>query len=217
MPSIPIRPEYGPTLPSLLSPSWRAASRAARATAVVAGVAVLALIVGGVLTLLNATYGRGGAQPFHFAYRGLYRTTPEPGGFIRLQSHTASGKLKYSFAVNPLELPPYAGPEGAEIPLYASAYIHGLARRLPDFVLRGEGKARLSNSLGGYQVAYTTTLAGERMLGRNILLLHERPGRRAGVEIVMLVGVGTDPQTTEPLEIGSVGTMLRPLKTFALE
>jgi hypothetical protein len=216
MASIPIRPEYGPTLPGMLSPSWRAASRGVRAAAVVAGAAVVVVLAGAVLALLNSTYGRGGVQPFHFSYRGLYRTAPEPGGFIRVQAHTPSGRLKYSFAVNPLELPPYTAAEGAEIPLYANAYIRELSRRVPDFVLRGEGKTRLSSSLGGYQVAYTTIVAGRPMLGRNILLLHERPGERNGVEIVMLVAVGADPQVTEPLEIGSTGTMLRPLKTFAL-
>ena len=83
-------------------------------------------------------------------------------------------------------------------------------------MLRGEGKARLSSTLGGYQVAYTRTYAGRPMMGRNILLLHERPGQRSGVEIVMLTAPGADPQITEPLEIGSTGSLLRPLKTFAL-
>ena len=216
MASISIKPDYGPTLPGMLSPSWRRASRGVRAAVVVAGVVLVAVIAGGVLTLLNSTYGHGGASPFHFSYRGLYRTTPEPGGFIRVQSHDSSGRLEYSFAVNPLELPPYSGSELGEAGLYAAGYVRELARRYPDFVLRGEGKARLSSTLGGYQVAYTRTVAGRPMMGRNILLLHERPGQRSGVEIVMLTAPGADPQITEPLEIGSTGSLLRPLKTFAL-
>jgi hypothetical protein len=217
MPSIPIKPEYGPTLPSLLAPSWQRASRAARAVVVVSGVLALVLLAGAVLALLNSTYGHGGSRPFHFSYRGLYRTTPEPGGYIRVQSHSPSGRLEYSFAVNPLELPPYRGAVLGEVPLYASAYIRALSRRYPGFVLRGEGKARLNSKLGGYQVAYTRTVAGRRMLGRNVLLLHERPGRRSGVELVMLTAPGANPQITEPLEVGSTGVLLRPLKTFALD
>jgi hypothetical protein len=217
MASIPIKPQYGPTLPSLLAPSWRASSRAVRAAAVAFGVVLAALIAGAVLTLLNASYGHGESRPFHFSYRGLYRTTPEPGGFVRLQAHSPSGKLEYSFAVNPLELPPYRGSVLAEVPLYASGYVRELARRYPDFVLRGEGKARLSSTLGGYQVAYTTTIAGRPMLGRNVLLLHERPAQRSGLEIVMLTAVGANPQIKEPFEVGSTGILLRPLKTFALQ
>lgn len=217
MPSITIKPQYGPTLPSMLAPSWHRASRAARAAVVVAGVVLTALLAGAVLTLLNSTYGHGASRPFHFSYRGLYRTTPEPGGFVRLQSHSSSGRLEYSFAVNPLELPPYSGAVLGEVPLYASGYIRELSRRYPDFVLRGEGKTRLNSNLGGYQVAYTTTVAGRRMLGRNVLLLHERRGQRSGVEIVMLTAPGANPQITEPLEVGSTGVLLRPLKTFALQ
>ncbi len=104
----------------------------------------------------------------------------------------------------------------AEVPLYASGYIRELSRRYPDFVLRGEGKTRLNSKLGGYQVAYTTTVAGRRMLGRNVLLLHERSGQRSGVEVVMLTAPGANPQITEPAEVGSTGVLLRPLKTFSL-
>ena len=55
------------------------------------------------------------------------------------------------------------------------------------------------------------------MLGRNVLLLHERPGQRSGLEVVMLTAAGANPQITEPFEVGSTGVLLRPLKTFALE
>jgi len=216
MAGISIKPEYGPTLPGILAPSWGRASRGVRAAVVVSGVVLVAAIAGAVLTLLNSTYGHGGANPFHFSYRGLYRTTPEPGGFIRVQSHDSSGRLEYSFAVNPLTLPPYGGSELGEVGVYAAGYVRELARRYPDFVLRGEGKARLSSTLGGYQVAYTRTLDGRPMMGRNLLLLHERPGQRRGVEVVMLTAPGADPQITEPLEIGSTGVLVRPLKTFAL-
>ena len=216
MPSIPIKPEYGPTLPSMLAPSWHRASRVVRTVTVVCGVVVLVLLAGAVLTLLNSTYGHGGSRSFHFSYRGLYRTKPEPGGFIRVQSHSPSGRLEYSFAVNPLELPPYHGAMLGEVPLYASAYIAELSRRYPGFVLRGEGKVRLNSKLGGYQVAYTTIVDGRRMLGRNVLLLHERTGERSGVELVMLTAPGANPQITEPFEVGSTGVLQRPLKTFAL-
>jgi hypothetical protein len=215
MPSIPIKPEYGPTLPSMLTPSWRAAAPAVRAAVVALGVLLLVLIAGAVLTLLNSTYGHGPNPAFHFSYRGLYRVKPEPGGFVRVQSRGPSGALEYSFAVNPLVLPPYRGSTFAELPVYAAGYIRALRARDRDFVLRGEGKTRLNSSLGGYQVAYTATIDGRRMLARNVLLLPERPGARRGLEIVMLTAPKANPQITEPLEVASTGVLLRPLKTFA--
>ena len=214
MTSVPVKPEYGPTLPTLLAPRWKAAPRAARVVLVIAGGVLLALLVGGVLALLNASYSRGGATPFHFSYRGLYRAAPEPGGYVRVRS-PARGALKYSFAVNPLRLPPYSGPAAAEVPIYASGYIRALRASHPDLVLQGEGKARLSSTLGGYQIAYTATISGRRMMVRDVLLVPERAGVRDGLQIVMLTAPGADSQITSPLEIASTGVLQRPLKTFA--
>ena len=49
MPAVPIKPEYGPTLGSLLSPRWRALPAAARRAATAAGVL---LAVGAVALVL---------------------------------------------------------------------------------------------------------------------------------------------------------------------
>ena len=53
------------------------------------------------------------------------------------------------------------------------------------FVLRGEGKTRV-NTVPAYAVSYTAQIAGRTVYGRDILLLPEQPGARAGVHIVML-------------------------------
>ena len=215
MTSVPIKPAYGPTLGRLLAPSWRRAPRGARAVALIAGAGLLALIVGGVLTLLNSTYSRGGTPPFHFSYRGLYRTTPEPGGYVRVRSPAHGAALKYSFAVNPVRLPPYSGSPAAEVPIYATRYIRALRARHPDLVLQGEGKSRLTSSLGGYQIAYTTTIGGRAMMVRVVLLVPERDGARRGLAIVMMTAPGANSQITSPLEIASTGVLQRPLKTFS--
>jgi hypothetical protein len=199
----------------MLSPSWRAAPRAVRATAIVAGAAVAVLLGGLVLTLLNSSYSGGGPVPFHFSYRGLYRTAPEAGGYVRVRSPAHGAALKYSFAVNPLRLPPYTGASGAEVPIYAAEYVRALRRRYPDVVLRGEGKSRITNTLSGYQVAYTATIGGREMMGRDMLLVPERPGARDGLAVVMLTAPGADSQITSPLEIASTGVLQRPLKTFS--
>jgi hypothetical protein len=48
-----------------------------------------------------------------------------------------------------------------------------------------------------------------------VLLLPEKPGARAGVEIVMLTAVGATKEVKEPGEVASGGVLLRPLKTFS--
>jgi hypothetical protein len=215
MRSVAVKPEYGPTLGRMLSPSWRSAPRAARVTAVIAGAAVVVALAALVLTLLNSTYSRG-APPFHFSYRGLHRTAPEAGGYVRVRAPAHGAAVQYSFAVNPLRLPPYRGAPGAAVPLYAGKYIGALRSRYPDLILRGEGKSRINSSLSGYQIAYTATIAGREMMGRDVLLVHERPGVRDGLAIVMLTAPGANRQITSPLEIASTGVLQRPLKTFSL-
>jgi hypothetical protein len=216
---IPVKSQYGPTLASLLAPWWRSAPRAVRGGALVLGGAVLVLAVGAVLTLLNSRYTHAAEPAFHFSYRSLDRVKPEAGGYVRVQSRGAGGALKYSFAVNPLELPPYRGALGAEIPIYASEAIRALRKRYPDLMLRGEGRSRLSSttlhSLAGYQIAYDATVEGRPMRAREMLLFPETRDVRRGVDIVMLTAPGAEAQTTSPVEVGIAGVLQRPLTSFA--
>jgi hypothetical protein len=213
--SVPIKPAYGPTLGRLLSPWWRKASRPVRALTLALVAGVLALAIGAFLTLENAHYSHGGKVPFSFSYRGLYRSTPEPGGYVRLERHDAAGRLEDSFAVGPLTLPPYSGALSGELPLYAAGYIRELRARYEDFVLRGEGKTRV-NTVPAYEVNFTAHVAGQTMWGRDVLLLGERPGEREGVNITMLTTPTANADVTSPLEVASEGVLLRPLKTLSL-
>jgi hypothetical protein len=215
MAAVPIKPQYGPTLGRLLSPRWRAASRRVRVAVIGACVGVVALVVGAVLTLENATYSHGGSVPFSFSYRGLYRVRPDPGGYVKVQRRHADGSLEDSFAVEPLTLPPYAGSLSGELPLYAAGYIRALAARYGEFVLRGEGKTRLLKTVPAYNVLYTARVEGHTMWGRDVLLLPERPGVRRGVAIVMLTSPTANAQITSPLEVANAGVLSRPLKTFS--
>ena len=142
-----MKPEYGPTLGRLLAPRWHAATRLARVAVVLAGVGFLAALAAIGLTLANATYSHGGPVPFSFSYRDLYRVAPDPGGYVKVQGRWPDGALKYSYAVDPLTLPAYSGELGAEMPLYATSFIHTLSGRYLGFELRGEGKTRISNTL----------------------------------------------------------------------
>lgn len=212
MPAIPLKPEYGPTLGRLLSPRWHAASKPVQALVVLACVAVLAMLVGAGLTLENAHYSHGAPVPFSFSYRDLYRTEPAAGEYVQVR-RPARGPLKDSFAVGPLQLPPYTGGLSGELPLYASSYIAGLRHRYEGFVLRGEGKTRV-NTVPAYDIAYTAQIAGRTVYGRDVLLLPERAGVHAGVHIVMLSAPGAESQVESPLLVGTTGVLERPLETF---
>ncbi|MFI4990685.1 MAG: hypothetical protein ACHQHO_07195 [Solirubrobacterales bacterium] len=215
MVAVPIKPEYGPTLGRLLSPRWRAASPLARGLVRVGVLGLIALLIGIFLTLENAHYSQGGRTPFGFSYRGLYRASPDPGEFVKLERHRSDGRLEDAYAVEPLTLPPYSGGQTGELALYAAGYIDQLRASDRDFVLRGEGKTRV-NAVPAYQVVYTTSLDGQEMYGRNVLLLPQRPRARHGVKIVMLTSPTANAQVTSPLEVASEGVLLRPLKTFTL-
>jgi len=212
MAAIPIKPEYGPTLGRLLAPRWHAASPWLRRAVIAAGVGVVVLAIGLVLTLEPARYSRGGKEPFSFSYKGLYRTAPDPGAYVKLTTKASDRGLRFSYEVYPLSLPPYSGGVSGELPVYAAGYQEGLAARFGSYSPHGEGKTRV-NKVPAYQVLFTAVVEGHEMYGRAVLLLPERPGARQGVSIVML----TRPRPSEdsPGEVASEGVLLRPLKTFA--
>lgn len=216
MASVPIKAEYGPTLGRLLSSRWRAAPWLVRVLVRLGAVGVVALGVVAFLTLDNAHYSHGGPVPFSFAYRGLYRVAPDPGGYVKVQRHAPDGRLEDSFAVEPLTLPRYAGWQTGELAVYAAGYIDRLRARDRDFVLRGDGKTRV-NQVPAYQVLYTTKIDGRTMWGRDVLLLPQRAGARRGVNIVMLTSPTANARVDSPLEVASAGVLLRPVKTFTLE
>jgi hypothetical protein len=213
--AVPIKPEYGPTLGRLLSPRWRAASPLTRGVVRACIVGFVALAIGAVLTLENAHYSQGGAVPLSFAYRGLDRMHPLPGELVRLERHTAAGRLEDSFALEQLDLPAYTGELSGELPVYAAGYIRELRAQYKDFALQAEGKTRV-NTVPAYQVIYTAQVDGQTMWGRNVLLLAEKPGIRRGVKIVMLTTPTANKEVKTPQEVAANGVLLRPLKTLTL-
>jgi hypothetical protein len=210
MATIPLKPQYGPTLGTLLAPRWHAVPRPVRVLVRAAGVGLVVLAIAAVFALWPATYSRGGPTPFHFSYRGLYRTTPEAGQYVRIDRR-AGGWLEDSFAVSPLHLPPYSGGLSGELPVYASGYIDRLRAKFSDFLLRGEGKTRV-NTVPAYNIFYTATVEGREMYGRDVLLLPAREGVRDGVSLEMLTL--PRPPLTSPLEVASAGVLERPVETF---
>jgi hypothetical protein len=176
----------------------------------VGGLVVVAIALA--LTLQRASYSHGGSLPFHFEYRGLYRTAPEPGAYVEVR-RTNGGHLEDSLAVWPLQLPAYQGSLSGELPLYAAGYIRALAGHYRDFDLLGEGKTRIS-TVPGYTVFYTAQVDGREMYGRDVLLLPETTGVRRGVRIVMLTSPDANTQVKSALEVASAGVLNTALHTF---
>jgi hypothetical protein len=210
MASIPLKPQYGPTLGKLLEPRWRSAAAPARALAIAVGVGVLALLVVTVLSLLNASYSQAGAMPFSFEYRGLYRTAPNPGGYVRV-ARSSAGRLEDSYAVAPFSVGAYVGSVTGALPLAAAAYTRKLAVRFPHFRLEGEGKTRISSTLAGYDVLYSAYVDGRKLHGRDVILIPPRKGATRGVVVEML----SSEAATISKPVASSGVLETPLKTFA--
>jgi len=215
MRALPMKAEYGPTLGGLLAPRWHAASLRARALAAAVLVAVPALLLAAGLTLENAHYSHGGPVPFGFAYRDLYRVRPDPGGYVKVQSRYGNGALRYSYAVDPLRLPPYSGESSGELPIYAAGYARMLSRVYRGFNLAVEGKTMINSTQSGYQLAYEAEVEGQRMWVRDIMLVPGGAGVRDGVVVVAMSAPHAAKAVTSPREVASVGVLLRPVKTFA--
>jgi hypothetical protein len=209
MTSIPLKPQYGPTLGKLLEPRWRSAAPGMRVLASALGVGLLALATVTVLSLLDAGYSHGGTVPFSFEYKGLYRTTPNPGGYVKVV-RSSDGRLEESYAVAPLLLSHYRGDLTGELPLAASAYTRALAARFSGFRLEGEGKTRISSTLAGYDVLYSALIDGHKIYGRDVMLFPPRKGIREGVVVEML----SKEAASISKPVASSGVLETPLKTF---
>lgn len=211
MASIPLKPQYGPTLGRLLEPRWHAARALTRGVAIAAGAALSIALIAGVLSLLDAGYSHAGAVPFSFRYRGLYRTTPDPGGYVKV-ARSAHGRLEDSFAVGGLRIPPYAGSVTGTLPLRSAGYVRKLQRRFAGFRLQSEGKTRITSTLAGYDVRYSALIDGRRLSGRDIFLLPSGKHVREGVVLEML----SSEHATLAKPVATQGVLEKPLKTFSL-
>jgi hypothetical protein len=211
--AVPMKSEFGPTLGQILAPRWHATPRSLRVGVIGLGVAVLIAIAAIVLSRVPASFSHGGAVAFNFKYKDLQRVAPDPGGYVKFESRSRDGALKYSYSVDALHLQPYEGSVSGALPVYATVYIRQLAQQLAGFELSSEGKARV-DGIPGYQIYYTAKVGGREMYGRNVLLVPQNPGARDGVEIAMLTSTTASSEVLSPNEVASSGVLLRPLKTF---
>lgn len=218
--SSPVKPEFGPTLPELAGPRWRAAPRRARVAIPAAAVVLLA-------SLLIARSQSGerrevavvtGPVAHNLLYQPdrLRRVAPEGEEALRLETPPGAADPA-EVTVSPVTLPPYAGEDPYYVlPTLATRLIEEMRRREPGFILRSEGKARV-NSQPGYQIQYQLSRGGRTWYGRRALLFpdpREEPGARAGADVDVRAARSDVVPNVD--EVGSNGPTKLPYRSFRL-
>jgi hypothetical protein len=201
-----VRPEYGPTLPELLGPRLRALGRRGR-LALGAGAIVLAAVVAAVLLLRNGDGRRNIVveRPVAFnllAPAALQRVASRPGESLRLRTEAGAADPQ-SLSVRPLRLAPYRGEVSATLALLSARLVQEMRARVPGFVWRGDGRARI-NEAPGYQIVYQSTIAGRTTYGRRVLLIPDPGDGPPGRE-----GLDVDARAARSQAVPSVETVGR--------
>src|SRR3954452_13331097 len=166
-----VRPEFGPTLPELVGPRIRTWPRPVRVALAALGVLI-------VLALVYALFLRGDGVKakravivrspvaFNFVYRAPFRKqAPQADELARV------GSKDQSFSVRELKLPASRGDAAGFLPLYAARLERQMARDLPGFVWRSDGRANINKQQGFEIVFQFRRPDGTLAYGRRVLLL----------------------------------------------
>ena len=206
-----VRPEFGPTLPELLGPRIRVLPRAVRL--VLAAVAALLVLVilyalfkpAGATTRKNAVIVRSPIA-FNFVYRAPFRKqAPQQGELARV------GSKAQSFSVRALNLPAYQGDAAGFLPLYAARQQAQMAKDLPGFVWRADGRANI-NKQQGFEIVFQFRGDGGRLTyGRRIFLLPDVTARQ-GADI--WATAPRSPAIVRADDVGHNGGLKTELRSF---
>jgi hypothetical protein len=206
-----VRPEFGPTLPELLGPRIRVLPRAVRLALAALGAFVVVLLV-------YALFFRGeGAKAkrsvivrspvaFNFVYRAPFRKeAPQAGELARV------GSKDQSFSVRELRLPAYRGDAAGFLPLYAARLEQQMARDLPGFTWRADGRANI-NQRQGFEIVFQFRRSdGTLTYGRRILLLPDVTARQ-GADI--WATAPRSPAVVRADDVGHNGGLKKALRSF---
>ena len=211
-----VRAEFGPTLPELLGPRVRALPRAAQvALAVVAGVLVVALATA-LLTRGTPSTPIVVSSPVAFNLRyeqGLRRLAPSRGESLHLAS--LPGRPTETFIARPLRLGAYRGDPTAALMILTPRLIDEMARTIPGFDYRGDGRARLNPDTQGYQIQYQAKIGGRTVYGRRVLLLPDDPNvptPREGADLDLRSA--RSPAVPNVDAVGNNGPLQTPFRSF---
>ena len=148
-----LRPEFGPTLPELLSgrsKAWRYA---------LIGGYVLILVVVLYLLLLRGDPSsthvvKHGDVTFNLTYDSALKEKP-PVGNERLRLEGTRGR---EVVVEPLLLPAYEGQADGFLPAYAERLVPEMKKQFDGFAIRRDGRASV-NRIPGYEIVFFSTHA----------------------------------------------------------
>jgi hypothetical protein len=206
-----VRPEFGPTLPALLGPRFRALPQVLRlGLAGLGGFILIAIFYGLVLLGDGANAKRTVVvrEPiaFNFVYRApFHRLAPVSGELARV------GSRSQTFAVRDLKLPAYRGDAAGFLPLYAAQQEAQMARAFPGFVWRADGRANINQQQGFEIVFQFRRPGGPLTYGRRVLLVPSVTARD-GVDILV-----TAPRSSAIVradDIGHNGGLKTALRSF---
>jgi hypothetical protein len=206
-----VRPEFGPTLPELLGPRIRVLPRAVRLALAALGALVLALLVYALFFRGEGTKAKRAVivrspVAFNFVYRAPFRKeAPQAGELARV------GSKDQSFSVRELRLPAYRGDAAGFLPLYAARLEKQMARDLPGFTWRADGRANI-NKQQGFEIVFQFRRSdGTLTYGRRILLLPNVTARQ-GADI--WATAPRSPAIVRADDVGHNGGLKTALRSF---
>lgn len=206
-----VKPGFGPSGPGLL----RRLPRPVRLALVVAALALAGLVVW--WATLGATAGETWVvvqEPFAFNLTyGEEFERVQGGAALDLERVREDGLFVSSFAVRELTLPPYEGQAGGILPLLATFHVRELRERLEGFELVEEGRTRV-NFVPGYEVVFQYDLGERTVYARDVFLVPEVPGQRAGAQLELRATPISGTPNAE--SIGDVGAIRLPFRSFRL-
>ncbi len=206
-----VKPGFGPSGPDLL----RRLPRPVRAALAVAALALAGLVVW--WATLGATAGETWVvveDPFAFNLTyGEEFERVQGGAALDLERVREDGLFVSSFAVRELTLPPYEGTAGGILPLLATFHVRERRERLEGFELVGEGRTRV-NFVPGYEVFFRYDLGERTVYARDVFLVPEVPGQRAGAQLELRATPVSGTPNAE--SIGKVGAIRLPFRSFRL-
>lgn len=205
-----VKPQYGPTLITLVGGLPRPAR--------IASIAVGVVLVAGALTLAarsrpdeTAVVVRGPAT-FNLIYSPQLQRVTRPGTLLALRRERADGLFLDSYVVRALSLPAYRGAVGGLLPVYADGYLKRVRRRYGSARLTLEGRTRINNAIG-YQLVLQAKQGRRTLYVRHLLLVPEAPdGVRRGV----VIEIESTPASGTPNAIGNgnAGPLKTALRSF---
>ena len=213
------RPEFGPSLPEVVASRLRLPARRVRAVLLGgAALCAVAYLLAGLLGVRGPAELQdelvGGPVPFTLGHSAaLRRTEPQDGELLRLESRP--GAPRQTYTAEPFALPAFRGDVTAVLGVLAVRQADALARELPGFRLRSDGKARI-NELPGHVVVFQARRGTRTLYGKRFLLVPlTEPGAsppRSGVALTLLAE--RSPAIPNASAVGEGSALKAPLRSF---